>query len=163
MKSLLVRFINVAVIAIAIVGYNGILTNREKTDEIAKLDAQLESEKLARKNAEEQAVQGKTEDTQTAADASEESEGTYKDGTYEGEADGFGGPIQVKVTVENGEITDIEVVSAEKEDGAYLTMAMDVIPNLIEAQSADVDTISGATFSSNGIINAVEAALEEAV
>ena len=52
MKSLLVRFINVAVIAIAIVGYNGILTNREKTDEIAKLDAQLESEKLARKNAE---------------------------------------------------------------------------------------------------------------
>ena len=159
MKSLLVRFINVAVIAIAIVGYNGILTNREKTDEIAK----LESEKLARKNAEEQAVQGKTEDTQTAADASEESEGAYKDGTYEGEADGFGGPIQVKVTVENGEITDIEVVSAEKEDGAYLTMAMDVIPNLIEAQSADVDTISGATFSSTGIINAVEAALEEAV
>ena len=70
MKSLLVRFINVAVIAIAIVGYNGILTNREKTDEIAKLDAQLESEKLARKNAEEQAVQGKTEDTQTAADFS---------------------------------------------------------------------------------------------
>ena len=48
MKSLLVRFINVAVIAIAIVGYNGILTNREKTDEIAKLDAQLESEKLAK-------------------------------------------------------------------------------------------------------------------
>ena len=139
MKSLLVRFINVAVIAIAIVGYNGILTNREKTDEIAKLD------------------------TQTAADASEVSEGAYKDGTYEGEADGFGGPIQVKVTVENGEITDIEVVSAEKEDGAYLTMAMDVIPNLIEAQSADVDTISGATFSSTGIINAVEAALEEAV
>ena len=67
MKSLLVRFINVAVIAIAIVGYNGILTNREKTDEIAKLDAQLESEKLARKNAEEQAVQGKTEDTQRKA------------------------------------------------------------------------------------------------
>ena len=159
MKSLLVRFINVAVIAIAIVGYNGILTNREKTDEIAKLDAQLESEKLARKNAEEQVAQGKSKDTQADVDASEESE----DGTYEGEADGFGGPIQVKVTVENGEITDIEVVSAEKEDGAYLTMAMDVIPNLIEAQSADVDTISGATFSSTGIINAVEAALEEAV
>lgn len=154
MKSLLVRFINVAVIAVAIVGYNGILTNREKTDEIAKLDAQLESEKLARKNAEEQVAQGKSKDTQADADASEESEGAYKDGTYEGEADGFGGPIQVKVTVENGEITDIEVVSAEKEDGAYLTMAMDVIPNLIEAQSADVDTISGATFSSTGIINA---------
>ena len=87
MKSLLVRFINVAVIAVAIVGYNGILTNREKTDEIAKLDAQLESEKLARKNAEEQVAQGKSKDTQADADASEESEGAYKDGTYEGEAD----------------------------------------------------------------------------
>ena len=163
MKSLLVRFINVAVIAVAIVGYNGILTNREKTDEIAKLDAQLESEKLARKNAEEQAVQGKTEDTQTAADASEESEGAYKDGTYEGEADGFGGTVAVVVTVKDGKIEAVEVTSAEKEDSAYLAMAEDIIPKIIEAQSAEVDTISGATFSSTGIKNAAEQALEQAV
>ena len=117
MKSLLVRFINVAVIAVAIVGYNGDFNEQRENWWNCKLDAQLESEKLARKNAEEQVAQGKSKDTQADADASEESEGAYKDGTYEGEADGFGGPIQVKVTVENGEITDIEVVSAEKEDG----------------------------------------------
>ena len=99
MKSLLVRFINVAVIAAAIVGYNGILTNREKTDEIAKLDAQLESEKLARKNAEEQAVQGKTEDTQAGTETSDESEGAYKDGTYEGEAGGESMPEARYLTV----------------------------------------------------------------
>ena len=163
MKSLLVRFINVAVIAIAIVGYNGILTNREKTDEIAKLDAQLESEKLARKNAEEQVAQGKSKDTQADADASEESEGAYKDGTYEGEADGFGGTIQVEVKIEKSKIAEINVISAEKEDGAYLSMAKDMIPKIIDAQSADIDTISGATFSSTGIKNASEQALEKAV
>ena len=52
---------------------------------------------------------------------------------------------------------------AEKEDGAYLSMAEDIIPTIIEAQSADVDTISGATFSSTGIKNASEQALEKAV
>ena len=48
------------------------------------------------------------------------------------------------------------------EDGAYLSMAEDIIPTIIEAQSADVDTISGATFSSTGIKEAVTQALEEA-
>ena len=55
------------------------------------------------------------------------------------------------------------MVSAEKEDGAYLSMAKDIIPKIIDAQSADVDTISGATFSSTGIKNASEQALEKAV
>ena len=55
------------------------------------------------------------------------------------------------------------MTSAEKEDGAYLAMAEDIIPKIIEAQSAEVDTISGATFSSTGIKNAAEQALEQAV
>lgn len=58
MKSLLVRFINVAVIAIAIVGYNGILTNREKTDEIANQERSQKVKNLQEK-AEEQVAQGK--------------------------------------------------------------------------------------------------------
>ena len=88
--------------------------------------------------------------------------GSYEDGIWKGEAQGFGGVIQVEVTVEGGSITDISIVSAEKEDGAYLSMAEDIIPTIIDAQSADVDTISGATFSSTGIKNAVAQALEEA-
>ena len=61
------------------------------------------------------------------------------------------------------QIAEINVVSAEKEDGAYLSMAKDIIPKIIDAQSADVDTVSGATFSSTGIKNASEQALEKAV
>ena len=75
----------------------------------------------------------------------------YKDGTYTGEADGFGGTIQVEVKIEKSKIAEINVISAEKEDGAYLSMAKDMIPKIIDAQSADIDTISGATFSSTGI------------
>ena len=63
----------------------------------------------------------------------------------------------------NFKIAEINVISAEKEDGAYLSMAKDMIPKIIDAQSADIDTISGATFSSTGIKNASEQALEKAV
>ena len=66
------------------------------------------------------------------------------------------------VIIENGKISEINITSAEKEDGAYLSMAEDIIPSILEAQSADVDTISGATFSSTGIKEAVAQALEEA-
>ena len=66
-------------------------------------------------------------------------------------------------TVKDGKIEVVEVTSAEKEDSAYLAMAEDIIPKIIEAQSAEVDTISGATFSSTGIKNAAEQALEQAV
>ena len=53
--------------------------------------------------------------------------------------------ITVLVTVENGTISEIEITSADGEDKAYLSMAEDIIPKIIEAQSADVDTVSGAT------------------
>ena len=53
--------------------------------------------------------------------------------------------------------------SADGEDGSYLTMAKDIIPKILDAQSAEVDTISGATFSSTGIKNATKQALEKAV
>ena len=69
----------------------------------------------------------------------------------------------MEVKIEKSKITEINVVSAEKEDGAYLSMAKDIIPKIITTQSADVNTISGATFSSTGIKNASERALEKAV
>ena len=65
-------------------------------------------------------------------------------------------------TVKDGKIEAVEVTSAEKEDSAYLAMAEDIIPKIIEAQSADVDTVSGATFSSTGIRDAVSEALKQA-
>ena len=86
----------------------------------------------------------------------------YRDGVYEGSARGFRGEIAVVVTVENGAITAVEIASAEKEDVAYLIRAKKVIESIIEKQSAEVDAISGATFSSNGIRSAVIEALKAA-
>ena len=86
----------------------------------------------------------------------------YKDGTYTGEAQGYGGTIQVEVTLSGDEITSINVVSAPGEDSAYLSQAESVIDSIIGAQSTDVDTVSGATFSSTGILNAVDEALGKA-
>ena len=97
------------------------------------------------------------EDTATA-----DSDNVYKDGTYTGEAEGYGGTIQVEVTLVGDEITSINVVSAPGEDSAYLSQAESVIDSVLSAQSTDVDTVSGATFSSTGILNAVDAALGKA-
>ena len=87
----------------------------------------------------------------------------YKDGTYYGTADGFGGEIRVEVTVKKGKIAKISVESAPDETPQYLNMAKGVISRIIKAGSPNVDTVSGATFSSTGIIDAVRKALLQAV
>jgi len=87
----------------------------------------------------------------------------YEDGSYEGSGVGFGGEIRVEVVVENGEITEISLLEAKGEDVAYLTTAESILDDILKAQSADVDTVSGATFSSTGIRDAVSDALEQAV
>lgn len=93
--------------------------------------------------------------------AAEEGGSSYKDGTYEGSAGGYAGKITVSVTVSGGKITDIKILSNE-EDEEYFVDALDVIPNIIEKQSIDVDNISGATHSAKGIKKAVGKALENA-
>ena len=143
MREFWMRLMSVVVIVGLILGYNSVLEVRAKDEEIAKLNAKIEN-------------------TESLEDEDSKN-GSYKDGTYTGEADGFGGTVAVEVTVKDGKIEAVEVTSAEKEDSAYLAMAEDIIPNIIEAQSAEVDTISGATFSSTGIKNAAEQALEQAV
>lgn len=85
-----------------------------------------------------------------------------KDGTYTGSAYGFGGPITVQVTISDGKITGINVLSASGETGSYFNRAQSMIPAILASQTADVDTVSGATYSSNGIKNAVKAALAQA-
>ena len=86
----------------------------------------------------------------------------YKDGTYEGSAKGYGGTISVKVTVEQDTITDIQVTSAAAETPSYYNSAVAVIDSILTEQNPDVDVVSGATYSSNGIKNAVKAALAKA-
>jgi uncharacterized protein with FMN-binding domain len=85
--------------------------------------------------------------------------GQYTDGTYTGSAFGFRGDTTVSVTVENGYITDVTVLSYT-DDKKYFDKAVDsVIADIIKSQDVNVDAVSGATFSSNGIMNAVADAL----
>ena len=86
---------------------------------------------------------------------------TYLDGIYTAEAMGFEGKITVQVTVAEDKITDITLLSAEDEE-EYLSRAKQVIPAILEGQSPNVDAVSGATYSSTGILNAVKLALAKA-
>lgn len=88
--------------------------------------------------------------------------GGYKDGTYQGSGTGFGGTITVQVTISGGKIAAIDILSASGETGSYFASAKGVISKMISGQTPNVDAVSGATYSSNGIIRAVQNALSKA-
>lgn len=85
--------------------------------------------------------------------------GKFKNGTYKGSAEGFRGQTDVTVLVDNGNITSITVDSTGDNPEFFSKAKQAVIPAIISRQSVDVDTVSGATFSSQAIINAVANAL----
>lgn len=122
---------------------------------------ELNGELLAANNQLEQ-LAGNTTVTQGEDGSSAEDQGQYKDGTYSGTAQGYGGSVTTEVTVANGYITGIEITSADGEDAAYYNMCLGILDEIVTAQSADIDTVSGATYTSNGIINGTKEALSEA-
>ena len=181
--SFYMRVLCLILIIGAVLGYNFMQKNdtqaqeiTELTDRVSALEEQqqemltaLEDAAKAQEEAKAAAANASLKETAgdiTAADSSNadtsDADNVYKDGTYTGEAQGFGGTIQVQVTLASDEITDIQVTSAQGEDSAYLSQGEGVISSILSAQSTDVDTISGATFSSTGIINAVVDALGKA-
>lgn len=89
-------------------------------------------------------------------------EGTLKDGTYVGKGMGFNDYIQVAVTIANGTINGIEIVD-EIDDEPYFTNASAVMKSVLDKQSVNVDTVSGATYSSKGILAAIADALNQAL
>ncbi len=91
------------------------------------------------------------------------SKAKYKDGTYTGVGRGFKPGLKVEVTIKNSKITDIIIVDHNESLG-YYEVPFEVVPkDIIKKQSIDVDTVSGATRSSNGIKEAVEEALKKAI
>lgn len=188
-QNFIMRILCLLLILAAVVGYNSMQkkdTQAQESQEIAALTKRVEkleeqnTEMIsaleeAAKNQEAAIAQAQSEakdnavkedageaDSTDAEEESDDSENVYKDGTYTGSAQGFGGAITVQVTLASDEITDIQVTSAPGEDSAYLSQGEGVISSIISAQSTDVDTVSGATFSSTGIINAVVDALGKA-
>ncbi len=87
------------------------------------------------------------------------SQGKYVDGTYEGSAQGYRGEIRVKVKVSGGQITSIDVESYSDDEQFFSRAKNTVINEILSEQTTDVQTVSGATFSSRGIIQAVANAL----
>ena len=187
-QNFIMRILCLLLILAAVVGYNSMQkkdTQAQESQEITALTKRVE--KLEEQNTEilsaleeaaknqEAAIAQAQRDAKDKDDAAKEdaeetdtdeesdaSENVSKDCIYTGSAQGFGGAITVQVTLANDEITDIQVTSAPGEDSAYLSQGEGVISSIISAQSTDVDTVSGATFSSTGIINAVVDALGKA-
>ena len=92
---------------------------------------------------------------------SEVSTDGLKDGEYEGTATGYGGPLTVRITVKGGKLTDIKVVS-QTETPEYFNRAKAVIGKILSSGNVNVDSVSGATISSNAIKKAVADALQKA-
>jgi polyferredoxin len=97
--------------------------------------------------------------TQEVLADSQYSQGQYTDGTYTGSASGYRGETEVQVSVENGNITNIEVLATDDDPEFFNDAAAIIINEIIESQSTEVEAVSGATFSSYAIINAVNASL----
>ncbi|MGN0615509.1 FMN-binding protein [Ruminococcus flavefaciens] len=127
----------VAVTAVAGLYYAGILTTVSDSAEESKVQVQNTTEA--------------------------ETNGIYTDGTYKGSGNGFRGKTEVTVTVESGVITDITIDSYKDDKEFFQKAKSGVIADIIKSQSTDVDAVSGATFSSNGIIEAVKNALGEEI
>ena len=88
-----------------------------------------------------------------------EPRGIYPDGIHTGSGSGYRGTTNVSVTVENGWITGINIDSYRDDNKQFSKAQNSVIPAIISSQSVDVDSVSGATYSSRSIINAVRDAL----
>ena len=168
-QNFIMRILCLLLILAAVVGYNSMQkkdTQAQESQEITALTKRVEkleeqnteilsALKEAAKNQEAAIAQAQRdakdkddaakEDAEEADSAdteeSDDSENVYKDGTYTGSAQGFGGAITVQVTLANDEITDIQVTSAPGEDSAYLSQGEGVISSIISAQSTDVETV----------------------
>ena len=190
-QNFYLRLIALLLIIMAVFFYNGTVKDKEQTQDIADLTAKVESLEnqqdqiltALQETYEEQktAAESKTSSDASSkadnksekdstdnkentdqADSEEADDNVYKNGTFEGSGTGYGGTITVQVTLEDDTITAVSVVSAPGEDSAYLSQGENVINSVISEQSTDVDTISGATFSSTGILEAVNDALSKA-
>lgn len=92
----------------------------------------------------------------------EVSDQKYKDGTYKASAKGHGGDIEVEVVIKDEKIEKVDILNHSETEGISDPAINDLPALIVESNSADIDTVSGATITSNGILDAVKQALEEA-
>ncbi len=85
-----------------------------------------------------------------------------KSGTYEGEGSGFGGIMNVKVSINDGKIEDVEIVKSYETAGVGQAALEIIADRIVEGQSTNVDVVSGATISSRALMSTVRKTLDEA-
>lgn len=180
-QNFYLRLIALLMIIMAVFFYNGTVKDKEQEQSITDLTTQVqnlqdqqeqiltalqeayeEQKTVAESKTESDSKSSDSKKSTAAEETSDDSDNVYKNGTYEGSGIGYGGTITVQVTLQDDTITDVSVTSAPGEDSAYLTQGENVISSIISEQSTDVDTVSGATFSSTGILEAVNDALTKA-
>ena len=110
----------------------------------------------------EAATEASTEaPTETASEATEEEEG-LKDGTYTATGSGYGGDVEVALTVTDGKMSGIEITGGNETSLVQNRMLPVLEERILEAQSPVVDSVSGATFTSYAVKKAVADAAKEA-
>ena len=137
-RLFITKAISVTIIACLVVGYS--LWANAAAEADAAVQAQiLEAEKAA-------------------------SRGPYTtDGVYTGSAEGYGGTVEMQVTIENGYIEDVQILSAEYEDAPYLEETLVLLDEILQEQTSSIDVVSGCTYTSCGILNGVTEALKKSL
>ncbi|UZQ51201.1 FMN-binding protein [Clostridium kluyveri] len=155
---------NVDAVSGATYSSNGIMEAVENALSNARISTNSpDSSSTIDSSSNDQQITNSQSNTEVSSDATTSTNSQYKDGTYEGSGTGFrGGTTTVSVVVKNGKITDITTLSYQDDEKFYDRAASTVIEEIIDSQSTSVDAVSGATFSSNGIMESVENALSNA-
>jgi uncharacterized protein with FMN-binding domain len=148
-RSFFSRIVSCFIIVAALFYYNQMTT---LNGEIIKANTQIEK-----------MVAAQTVNIEDGATPLAVPEGPYKNGVYNGTAQGYGGPVTAQIVVEGGDAVSIEITSADFEDAPYYNMCLDILDHILETQGTDVDTVSGATLTSNGIIGGAKEAFSQAV
>lgn len=131
----------------------------ETEDAVDEKSSATENASTSKISSNESAENAVTPDNTTAS-----SSGPYVDGTYTGTADGYRPGLTVEVVIENGYIASVEVIAHNEKNERFYGEPVQLIPQeIVAAQSTDVDIVTGATFTSNGIKNAVNNALANAL
>ena len=157
-KNFTVRFLSLLLISAALFAYNSVAAQRQRmVEENEKKISEVEAYNESMASMENQRMNSE------GNYGTETDQAVYTDGNWEGIGMGFGGDIKVAVSVSDGRIISVEILEAKAEDAAYLKMAETLTLDIVDAQSTEIDTISGATYSSKGILDAVSDALSKAV
>jgi DMSO/TMAO reductase YedYZ heme-binding membrane subunit/uncharacterized protein with FMN-binding domain len=135
-------------------------TTASTTDKVTKTTEAVTEEQA------EEVTEAENNDEQTEENEQEDvpqQNYRFKNGTFEGTGEGYEGKVHVSITIENDVITDFKASSDDDPD-FFDDAKSKVIPQIKSSLSADgIDACSGATYSSNGIIEAARKALEQAM